>query len=142
MFKMTDDDIELSLEIRDWQNPNGKYTSDDWCKCDLHVKIGDYLDYSVVNDEFLEWQDVVRLEYELGRLLNGELTEQTFDCFTEPDLSFYLNPQSEYNDIYVTMCIVLRKAGTSCYTAAELQIELDRDNICDLRYYLKEVTNV
>lgn len=28
MFKANDGNIELTLEIRDWQNPNGKYSSD------------------------------------------------------------------------------------------------------------------
>lgn len=72
----------------------------------------------------------------------GELTEQLFECFTEPDLSFYLDPKSEYNDIYVTICVALRKAGTSCYTAAELQIKLEREDIRRMCCYLQEVMNV
>lgn len=142
MFKMSNDDIDFSLEIRGWQPPTSENRHNDWCKCDLRVKIGDYLDYSVLDDEFLEFPDIVRLERELGRLLNGELTEQLFECFTEPDLSFYLDHKSEYNDIYVTICVALRKAGTSCYTAAELQIELEREDIRRMCCYLQEVMNV
>lgn len=143
MFNMTNDDIDFSLEIRGWQPPTSENRHNDWCKCDMRVKIGDYLDYSVTDDEFLEFSDIVRLERELGQLLNGELTEQLFECFTELDLSFDLNPKSKYNDdVYVTMCIALRKAGTSCYNGAESSIELDRSNIESLLEYLKGVTNV
>lgn len=143
-FKMTTDDIELSLEIRGWEPPTKENRSDDWCKCDLRVRVGDYLDYSVLDDEFLEFPDIVRLADRLDRLLNGEISKDEFVFFTEPDLTFELHPKttlgSDELDVCAELMIALRRPDTN-YNGAVLTLPLERSNIESLLEYLKDVTS-
>lgn len=143
-FKMTTDNIEFSLEIRGWEQPSKENRSDDWCKCDLRVRIGDYLDYSVLDDEFLEFPDVVRLAGRLDSLLNGEISKDEFVFFVEPDLTFELRPRttfgSEELDVSAELMIALRRPDTN-YNGAVLTLPFERGDIESLLGYLKEVTN-
>lgn len=143
-FKMTTDNIEFSLEIRGWEQPSKENRSDDWCKCDLRVRIGDYLDYSVLDDEFLEFPDVVRLAGRLDSLLNGEISKDEFVFFVEPDLTFELRPRttfgSEELDVSAELMIALRRPDTN-YNGAVLTLPFERGDIESLLGYLKEVMN-
>lgn len=143
-FKMTTDNIELSLDIRGWKPPTKENRSEDWCKCDLRVRIGDYLDYSVLDDEFLEFPDVVRLASDLEKLLCDEFSKDEFECFTEPDLLFKLHPKttlgSEELDVSAELMIALRRPDTN-YNGAVLTLPFERGDIESLLGYLKEVMN-
>lgn len=143
-FKMITDDIKFSLEIRGWKPPARENRSDDWCKCDLRVKVGDYLDYSVLDDEFLEYPDVVRLAGRLDSLLNGELSKDEFVFFTEPDLTFELHPKTKLGsdelDVCAELMIALRRPDTN-YNGAVLTLPLERGDIESLLRYLKDVIN-
>lgn len=143
-FKMTTDNIELSLDIRGWAPPTRENRSDDWCKCDLHVRIGDYLDYSVLDDEFLEFPDIVRLAGRLDSLLNGEISKDEFVFFTEPDLTFELHPKttlgSDELDVSAELMIALRRPDTN-YNGAVVTLPLERGDIESLWEYLKGVTS-
>lgn len=144
-FEMATEDIQFSLEIRGWKPPTRENRHDDWCKCDLRVKVGDYLDYSVLDDEFLEFPDVVRLGSCLEKLLCGEFSEDELIFFTEPDLSFELHPKfmlgSEECDVSAELMIALRRSDTN-YNGAVLTLPLERSDIESLLEYLKGVTNV
>ena len=144
-FKMTTDDIDFSLEIRNYQTPSDTDKWDNWCRCDMRVKIGDYLDYSVLDDEFLECSETVRLGSCLEKLLCGELSKDELIFFTEPDLSFELHPKfmlgSEECDVSAELMIALRRPDTN-YNGAVLTLPLERENIKELLEYLKEVMNV
>ena len=143
-FEMKTEDIEFSLEIRGWQQPSKENRSDDWCKCDLRVRVGDYLDYSVLDDEFLEFPDVVRFASCLEKLLCGKYFEDEFVCFTEPDLSFELHPKttlgSDELDVCAELMIALRRPDTN-YNGAVLTLPLDRKDLEVLQKYLNGVTN-
>lgn len=144
-FKMITDDIELSLEIRGWKPPTKENRSSDWCKCDLRVKVGDYLDYSVLDDEFLEFPEVVHLAACLEKLLCDKYSGNEFVCFTEPDLSFELHPKSmlgsEELDVCAELMIALRRPDTN-YNGAVLTLPFERGDIKSLLGYLKEAMNV
>lgn len=143
-FKMATEDIEFSLEIRGWEQPAKENCGDDWCKCDLRVKVGDYLDYSVLDDEFLEFPNVVRLGSCLEKLLCGEFSEDETIFFTEPDLTFELHPKfmlgSEECGVSAELMIALRRPDTN-YNGAVLILPLEREDIKSLLEYLKEVMN-
>lgn len=142
-FKMTTDDIEFSLEIRSYIKPPFPFRWDDnWCRCDMRVKVGDYLDYSVVDDEFLACCEVLSLSRELEKLLNGETTKDKSIGFTEPDLTFELHPKSmfgsEQTDVCAELMIALRRPDTN-YNVAVLTLPLERGDIESLLEYLKSV---
>lgn len=141
-FKMTVDDIEFSLEIRNYRTPSDTDHWDNWCRCDMRVKIGGYLDYSVLDDEFLESCEVVRFARELEKLMNGEISKDTLIAFTEPDLSFGLHPKSilgkDELDICAELMIALRRPDTN-YNGAVLTLPLERESIKQLFEYLNEV---
>lgn len=145
-FKMTTDDIDFSLEIRSYIAPPVPFRWDDnWCRCDMRVKVGDYLDYSVVDDEFLACCEVLSLSRELEKLLNGETTKDKSIGFTEPDLTFELHPKSmfgsEQTDVCAELMIALRRPDTN-YNGAVLTLPLERGDIKSLLGYLKEAMNV
>ena len=145
MFKMTGDDIDFSLEIRQYRTPSKDDKWDNWCKCDMRVKVGDYLDYSVLDDEFLMSCEVLSLLRELEKLLGGEITRNKSIGFIEPDLTFEMYPRSMIGrdeiDVWVELLIALRRSDTN-YNGAVLTLPLERGNIESLLEYLKGVTNV
>lgn len=141
-LKLTWREMELSLEIRNFRTPSKRDDWDNWCKVDLRVKVGDYMDYSVVNDEMLMSQEVLSLLHGLEKLLNGGITKQTMICFTEPDLTFELYPKSTLGrdelDEWAELLIALRLKDTN-YNGAVLTLPLERGNIAALLEYMKGV---
>ncbi|MDE6726985.1 MAG: hypothetical protein K2J80_03475 [Oscillospiraceae bacterium] len=142
-FKMTTEDIEFSLEIRGYIAPPDPFCWDDnWCRCDMRVNVGDYLDYSVVDDEFLACCEVPALSRELEKLLNGEITKDKSIGFTEPDLTFELHPKSVLGkdeiDVCAELMIALRRPDTN-YNGAVLALPFSRDDLESLSEYLKDV---
>lgn len=145
-FEMTTEDICFSLEIRGYIAPPDPFRWDDnWCRCDMRVRVGDYLDYSVADDEFLACCEVLLLSRELEKLLSGELTKDKSIGFTEPDLTFELHPKSvfgnEETDVCAELEIALRRPDTN-YTGAVLTLPFDRSDIELFLEYLKGALNV
>lgn len=136
------DEYEFSLCIRNYRPAIGDDQFDSWCKVDLKLKCCDYIDYKVLNDEMLESADVEELAWQLERLLNGGISEETLICFTEPDLNFTLYPKqftgNFKTDISAELMISLRRSDTN-YNGLMLTIPMDRDDIKALLNYLKEV---
>lgn len=134
--------MELLLEIRNYHAPCGRDDWDNWCRVDLNVKVGDYMDYSVGDDEMLTSCEVLVLIRELEKLLNGGVTEQTQIGFTEPDLTFELYPRStlgsEELDVWAELIIALRLKNTN-YNGVVLNLPLERGDIGELLKYLKGV---
>lgn len=141
-LKLTWQEMELSLEIRNYRTPSKRDDWDNWCKVDLRIKVGDYMDYSVLDDEMLMSQEVLPLLHRLEELLNGGITKQTMICFTEPDLTFELYPKSMLGndelDEWVELLIALRLKDTN-YNGAVLTLPLERGDIAALLEYLKGV---
>ena len=141
-LKLTWKEMELSLEIRNYRTPRKRDDWDNWCKVDLQVKVGDYMDYSVINDEMLMSQEVLSLVRGLEKLLNGGITKQTQIGFTELDLTFELYPKSmlgkELLDEWAELLIALRLKDTN-YNGAVLTLPLERGDIKALEEYLKGV---
>lgn len=134
--------MEFSLEIRSYRTPRERDDWDNWCKVDLRVKVGDYMDYSVINDEMLMSQEVLSLARGLEKLLNGGITKQTQIGFIEPDLTFELYPKSKFGkdelDEWAELLIALRLKDTN-YNGAVLTLPLERGDIKALLEYLKGV---
>lgn len=136
----SEDEYEFSLCIRGYRAAGKNDRYDDWCKVDLRLKCGDYMDYKVINDEMLESADVERLAQALERLLNGGLSKETLICFVEPDLNFTLYPkqltENVESDLFAELMISLRRSDTN-YNGLTLTIPMDRDDIKALLEYLK-----
>ena len=141
-LKLTWREMELSLEIRSYCTPPEHDDWDNWCKVDLNIKVGDYLDYSVIDDEMLMSQEVLSLMSGLEKLLNGDITKQTQIGFIEPDLTFELYPKSMLGkdelDEWAELLIALRLKDTN-YNGAVLTLPLERGDIAALLGYLKGV---
>ena len=141
-LKLTWREMELSLEIRSYRTPPEHDDWDNWCKVDLNIKVGDYLDYSVIDDEMLMSQEVLSLMSGLEKLLNGDITKQTQIGFIEPDLTFELYPKSMLGkdelDEWAELLIALRLKDTN-YNGAVLTLPLERGDIAALLGYLKGV---
>lgn len=141
-LKLTWKEMELSLEIRGYRTPREHDDWDNWCKVDLNVKVGDYMDYSVVNDEMLMSCEVQALICDLEKLLNGSITKQTQIGFIEPDLTFELYPRSTLGedelDVWAELLIALRLKDTN-YNGAVLTLPFERGDIEELLKYLKGV---
>lgn len=141
-MKLTWKETEFSLEIRSCRTPRIRDDWDNWCKVDLNVKVGDYMDYSVVNDEILMSCEVRALIRDLEKLLNGGITKQTQIGFIEPDLTFELYPRLtlgiEELDVWAKLVIALRLRDTN-YNGALLTLPLERGDIAALSEYLKTV---
>lgn len=141
-LKLTWREMEFSLEIRGYRTPRERDDWDSWCKIDLNVKVGDYMDYSVIDDEMLMSQEVLSLLRGLEKLLNGGIIKQTQIGFVEPDLTFELYPGStlgmEELGVWAELLIALRLKDTN-YNGAVLTLPFERGDIVKLFEYLKGV---
>lgn len=141
-LKLTWQEMEFLLEIRNYRTACERDDWDNWCKVDLRVKVGEYMDYSVINDEMLMSQEVLSLSRGLEKLLNGGITKQTQIDFIEPDLTFELYPKSTLGkneiDEWAELLIALRLKDTN-YNGAVLTLPLERGDIKALLEYLKGV---
>lgn len=141
-LKLTWQEMEFLLEIRNYRTACERDDWDNWCKVDLRVKVGEYMDYSVINDEMLMSQEVLSLSRGLEKLLNGGITKQTQIGFIEPDLTFELYPKSALGkdelDEWAELLIALRLKDTN-YNGAVLTLPLERGDIAALLEYLKGV---
>ena len=139
-MKLTWREMELTLEIRNYRAPSKGDDWDIWCRADLRIVVGDYMDYSMIDDEFLMSQEVLSLSHTLEKLLNGGITKRTQIGFTEPDLTFELYPKMtlgrEELDVWAELQISLRLKDTN-YNGAVLNIPLDRGDLEKLLDYLK-----
>ncbi len=143
VLKLMWKEMEFSIKIGGYTAPCDNYRCEDnWCKVDLQVKVGDYMDYYVENDEMLASCEVLSLARRLENLLNGGITKQTQIGFTEPDLTFELYPKSALGkdelDVWAEMHIALRLKDTN-YNGAVLILPLERGDIEMLLHYLKGV---
>lgn len=134
--------MEFSFEIRGYRTPREHDDWDNWCKVDLNVKVGDYMDYSVIDDEMLMSREALSLLSGLEKLLDGGLTKQTQIGFIEPDLTFELYPRSTLGkaelDVWAELLIALRLKDTN-YNGAVLTLPFERGDIEELLKYLKGV---
>lgn len=141
-LKLTWKEMELSLEIRNYRTPRERDDWDNWCKVDLNVKVGDYIDYSVIDDEMLMSREALSLLSGLEKLLDGGLTKHMQIGFVEPDLTFELYPRSTLGkaelDVWAEMLIALRLKDTN-YNGAVLTLPFERGDIEELLKYLKGV---
>jgi len=141
-LRLTWKEMEFSLEIRNFRTPSEFDKWDNWCRVDLHVKVGDYMDYSVLNDEMLMSCEMLSLSRSLEELLKGGITRQTLVCFTEPDLTFELYPKSmlgnEELDVWAELNIALRLKDTN-YNGAVLILPFERGDLNALTEYLKGI---
>lgn len=141
-LKLTWKEMELSLEIRGYRTPREHDDWDNWCKVDLNVKVGDYIDYSVIDDEMLMSREALSLLSGLEKLLDGGLTKHMQIGFVEPDLTFELYPRSTLGkaelDVWAEMLIALRLKDTN-YNGAVLTLPFERGDIEELLKYLKGV---
>lgn len=141
-LKLNWKEMEFSLEIRGYRTPRERDDWDNWCKVDLNVKVGDYIDYSVIDDEMLMSREALSLLSGLEKLLDGGLTKQMQIGFIEPDLTFELYPRSTLGedelDVWAELLIALRLKDTN-YNGAMLTLPFERGDIEELLKYLKGV---
>lgn len=141
-LKLNWKEMEFSLEIRNYRTPRERDDWDNWCKVNLNVKVGDYIDYSVIDDEMLMSREALSLLSGLEKLLDGGLTKQMQIGFIEPDLTFELYPRSTLGedelDVWAELLIALRLKDTN-YNGAVLTLPFERGDIEELLKYLKGV---
>lgn len=141
-LKLTWKEVGFSLEIRGYRTPRASDDWDNWCKVDLNVKVGDYMDYSVINDEMLMSQEVLAMAHGMEVLLNGGIAKRTQIGFIEPDLTFEMYPRStlgrEELDVWAELLIALRLKDTN-YNGAVLTLPLERGDIEKFLEYLEGV---
>lgn len=141
-LKLNWKEMEFSLEIRNYRTPRERDDWDNWCKVDLNVKVGDYMDYSVIDDEMLMSREALSLLSGLEKLLDGGLTKHMQIGFIEPDLTFELYPRSTLGedelDVWAELLIALRLKDTN-YNGAVLTLPFERGDIEELLKYLKGV---
>lgn len=141
-LKLNWKEMEFSLEIRNYRTPRERDDWDNWCKVNLNVKVGDYIDYSVIDDEMLMSREALSLLSGLEKLLDGGLTKQMQIGFIEPDLTFELYPRSTLGedelDVWAELLIALRLKDTN-YNGAVLTLPFERGDIEELLEYLKGV---
>lgn len=143
--------IEVKLRINGYRPSSKDNWDTNWCRVDVLLSSGDWLNYHKENDEVLLSCEVEELEESLTKLINNELSAvKEMECI-EPDFVFLLYPQTdkrndpkytyvqsgyEMEDIYLEWKIFFWNQGP---TDNSLTIILDRDEIVSLRDYLLSV---
>lgn len=90
--------IELQFKVYGYAPSVHENWDDQWCRCDLTLTSGNWLNYRKVMDEVLLSCEIERIAELLQKLLNGELDEMTELEFIEPDFQMTLCPQRDLRD--------------------------------------------
>ncbi len=150
-FHLDLDGIEFHFRISQYKKSVQEIWDEQWCKVDLTLQSGNWLNYETSSDILLSCE-VEELRNKLSSLLSNEIQSQEELEFIEPDISFVLNPQkdltSDPNCMYVApgheivdidadIRVHLWNGGL---TANYISLCLDREDIEALCSYLDLVT--
>ena len=150
-FHLDLDGIEFHFRISQYKKSIQEIWDEQWCKIDLTLQSGNWLNYEISSDILLSCE-VEELRNKLLELLSNKIHSQEELEFIEPDLSFILHPQKdltlspkysyvapghEIADIDADIRIHLWNGGL---TANYISLCLDREDIEALCYYLDLVT--
>ena len=152
-FQIDADGIKIKLQINGYKPTSKENWDSEWCRCDVLLSSGDWLNYNKEDDEVLLCSEIDWLVEDLTELLNNEISEEKELACIEPDFVFELYPQTDLRkdskciyvapgheilDIYLEWRIFFWNGGL---TGNYLTITLCRDEIELLRDYLVLVQN-
>lgn len=152
-FQIDADGIKIKLQINGYKPTSKENWDSEWCRCDLFLSSGEWLNYSKEDDEILLCSEIDGLVENLTELLNNEISEEKelaciesdfiFELYPQTDLRkdskcIYVAPGHEILDIYLEWRIFFWNEGL---TGNYLTITLCRDEIELLRDYLVLVQN-
>jgi len=151
-LKLDLDGIIFQLQICGYRSSTTEKWDSQWCRIDLSLTSGHWLNYIIKNDEVLLACEVEILSENLQKLLNDRFIETTeIECI-EPDFKFILHPKKnlrndskyvyvregyEIEDISMEWIVFFWNDG--CLTNNYLSMEFDRDDIEHLYNYIKMI---
>lgn len=132
--------IDFRFCISKYRKSNQNIWDDQWCKVDLSLQSGTWLNYQI-SSEILLSCEVEELYDKLHGLFSNKLQSSEELEFIEPDLSFILNPQKKLPtdsiiDIDVELRVHLWNDGL---TANYISLYFDRKDIEEFYDYLRLV---
>ncbi len=144
------DGITFRLQIRNY-TPTIEETDSNWCRVDLSLRSGNWLNYLLKDDELLFSYEVDTLLESLENLLNDKIEIiQEMECI-EPDFKFIFHPKTdlrndpryifiqkgyEIEDGFMEWNIIFWNGGI---TDNFISIHFDRQDITNLVCYLNLV---
>lgn len=138
-------EVKFSLDIRGYTKSERISWDDKWCNVDCSVKCGDWLEWSLKNDEALLCCEIEELCENLEKLLDDRIAAILNCVCIEPYFSFafhpklylrdnpqqvYLAPGQEYIDVYFEWII-----------GNIIHLKFDRTDSKMLLQYLKGIIN-
>lgn len=151
-FKLDLDGIIFLFRILQYKPSTKENWDEEWCRVDLHLQAGDWLNYRLVSNEILLSSEVEDLRDGIDALLHDRLGKpEELECI-EPDLVFHFNPKmdardnprvlyvkpgNEIVDIDMEMIISFWNGGL---TANRMVLGFDRSDMEKLLCYLRYVT--
>lgn len=136
MYLKIDNYTEFELSISR-EHKDAKDSYDKWCQISLRIENG-YFKYKKVNDEILlecEIEDLIR---EFYKMLTGDLQQDKYISFLEPDLEFILYPTIQANEkVIVDLRINLFQDGA--LSADYYNLCLGEEEIEQLLIYLNKI---
>lgn len=128
----TDFEININRTHKKDKNPD-----DRWCEVSLRTE-NDYFKYRTVNNELLLESDIEYLIKQLYKLLNGQIKEDEYIDFIEPDLEFILHPAKlSYEEETIDIRINLFQNGV--LSADFYNLCLDREELEQLLIYFNKI---
>ena len=156
-LNMNIDGMEIYLNIKSYQKTNSENWDDTWCNVDFAFRFHGCIDYSMNDAEILLACEVESLEEILTELLEDKLQQtKSLYSFIEPDFNFelfpkhkikdenpdviYVKPGHEFIDVSADWIVNLWHDGA--LTANSFSVAMDREDITQLRDYLRIVLEV
>ena len=144
--------IEFCFRIAGYKKSTKDNCYDEWCKVDLAVKAGDWLNYHVEASEMLLAMEVETLKDAIDDLLNDRLEQPNELGFIEPDIEFelypkedlrnnsrflYIAPGNEIADIYMELVISFWHNGLTANRLIMRFVQADMEKLeCYLKYII------
>ena len=151
-LKMDLEGIEFCFRIAGYKRSTEDNCYDEWCKVDLAVKAGDWLNYHVEASEMLLAMEVETLKDAIDDLLNDRLEQPNELGFIEPDIEFelypkedlrnnprflYIAPGNEIADIYMELVISFWHNGLTANRLIMGFVQADMEKLeCYLKYII------
>ena len=94
-LKLDLEGISFEYRISEYEPSTNQNWDTNWCKVDLTIRSGNWLDYRIEYKEILLAAEVENLRDGINKLLNDELNEPQLIEGLEPDLEFHLHPKED-----------------------------------------------
>lgn len=137
-LKLNLGDIIVTFKVSGYHKNRTNDWDAEWCKIDLTLQAGDWLNYRIINDETLLCCEIDSIVSDLTALKWNAFEDIKIAHFIEPDFEFRYVP-GKRKMAYTVSWIINFWDNKKALTSNFIHLELDAMDIANLLNYLRHI---